>query len=185
MPGAMPFASRRNRAGCRRDGPPSATIARMGVAHGGDYQAMDDDPDDYRPKSSWLLQVDPDGRTDLSVIRERIGVGDRIPRHWHDVDEVVLYERGNGRVHLDGVDTDVRPGSTVFIPAGAVHGTVNTGDEPLEIRAVYPAVEVRMDLVERNPMPGTESDPPHASRYNMTTGEFTYLGETELPQQYR
>jgi len=156
----------------------------MGVAHGGPYQPMDEDPDDFRPNSSWLLQVDPDGRTKFGVIRESIGVGDRIPRHWHDVDEVVLYERGSGRVHLDGEDTEVGPGSTVFIPAGAVHGTINTGEEPLEIRAVYPATEVRMDLVERNAMPGTEAEPPRASYYNMATGEFTYLGETDLPESY-
>ena len=41
------------------------------------------------------------------------------------------------------------------------------------------------DAVDRNPMPGTESDPPRASQYNMATGEFTYLGETELPETYR
>jgi quercetin dioxygenase-like cupin family protein len=157
----------------------------MGVAHGDEYKQMNEDPDDFRPASSWLLHVDPDGRTNLSVIRESIGVGDRIPRHWHDVDEVVLYERGTGQVHLDGVETEVGPGATVFIPAGAVHGTVNTGDEPLEIRAVYPATEVRMDLIERNPKPGTETDPPHASRYNMATGEFEFLGETDIPDRYR
>jgi quercetin dioxygenase-like cupin family protein len=157
----------------------------MGVAHGGEYRPMDEDADDFRPSSSWLLQVDPDGRTKLSVIRESVGVGDRIPRHWHDVDEVVLYERGSARVHVDGVDSDVAAGSSVFIPAGAIHGTVNTGGEPLEIRAVYPTTDVRMDLVERNPMPGTEDEPPRASRYDMATAEFTYLGDTELPEEYR
>ena len=153
----------------------------MGVAHGAAYSPMDEDPDDWRPSSSWLLQVDPDRRVSLSVIRESIGVGDRIPRHWHDVDEVVLYERGRGRVHLDGVDTEVEAGATLFIPAGALHGTVNTGDEPLEIRAVYPTTVVRMDLVERNPMPGTEGRAPQASVYDMATGEFTALGPTDPP----
>lgn len=129
----------------------------MGVAHGGEYAAMDSDPDDYRPVSSWLLQVDPGGGTRLSVIRERIGAGDRIPRHWHDVDEVVLYEGGTARVYLDGVETQVGAGASVFIPAGAVHGTVNVGADPVELRAVFPTTVVRMDMVERNPMPGTRS----------------------------
>lgn len=40
---------------------------------GGEYSPMDDDPDDYRATSSWLLHVDPDLRAQLSVIRERIG----------------------------------------------------------------------------------------------------------------
>ena len=66
----------------------------MAVVHGSPYSPMDEDPDDYRPGSAWSLHVDPERRTQLSVIRERIGVGDRIPRHWHDIDEVVLYEKG-------------------------------------------------------------------------------------------
>jgi len=153
----------------------------MGVVHGSPYLPMDDDPDDYRPGSQWLLHVDPDRRTNLSVIRERIGVGNRIPRHWHDVDEVVLYENGFARVYLDGEEIEVAPGASVFIPAGAVHGTVNLGDEPVDLRAVFPATRVRLDMVERNAMPGTEGRPPHAVIYDLATGEFEDLGETRLP----
>jgi quercetin dioxygenase-like cupin family protein len=153
----------------------------MGVVHSSRYLPLDDDPDDYRPTSSLSLHVDPDHRTKLSVIRESIGVGDRIPRHWHDVDEVVLYERGHARVYLDGVETEVLGGATVFIPAGVIHGTVNIGDEPVEIRAVYPSTVVEMSLVERNPAPGTEDRAPRVSVYDMATGSFTVLGETELP----
>jgi quercetin dioxygenase-like cupin family protein len=149
----------------------------VGVARGGDYVPMDEDADDYRPGSSWLLQVDPDGRTSLSVVRESIGVGDRIPRHWHDVDEVVLYERGHARVFLDGAESDVAAGDSVFIPAGAVHGTVNTGSEPVEVRAVYPATVVRIDYAERNPRPGTEQDAPKATRYDLATGAYEVLGD--------
>lgn len=150
----------------------------MGVTHGSEYVAMDSDPDDYRPASSWLLQVDPDRRTGLGVIRERIGVGDRIPRHWHDLDEVLLYESGVARVFLDGVETEVVAGDTFFIPAGSVHGCVNVGVEPVDIRAVYPGTRVRMDMIERNPMPGTEDRRPQATAYDLATGEFTALGET-------
>lgn len=150
----------------------------MGVARGLPYAAMDEDPDDYRPASSWLLQVDPDLRTSLAVIRERIAPGDRIPLHRHDIDEVVLYESGRGVIHLDGVDVEVAGGDTLFIPAGSVHGTRNVGSDPLELRAVYPATRVRMDMVERNPMPGTEDRPPQATVYDLATGEFEALGPT-------
>lgn len=152
----------------------------MGIAHAADWVPMDEDPDDHRPTSSWMLQVDPAAATSMAVIRERIGVGDRIPRHRHDVDEVVLYEAGRARAHLDGVDTEVVAGDTAFIPAGVVHGTVNIGTEPVEVRAVYPSTVVRMDLVERNARPGTEGAPPMSSRYDLRTGEFTVLGPTEL-----
>lgn len=157
----------------------------MGVEREPSFAVMDEDPDDYRPGSSWALSVDPDRRASLSVIRERIGVGDRIPRHWHDVDEVVLYEHGRGVAHLDGTDHAVSAGSTVFIPAGAIHGTVNSGTEILEVRAIYPTTTVRMDLVERNPAPGTDDDVPQASTYDMATGDFVRHGPTVLPGPYR
>lgn len=168
------------RAGCGLGVSAATIMPAMGVAHGGPYQPMDSDDDDYRPGSSWRLAVDPAGRAGMAVVWEQVGVGDRIPRHRHEVDEVILVERGSARVHVAGEDVDVTGGATVFVPAGAVHGTVNTGDEPVEVRAVFPATRVRMDMVERNPRPGTEDRPPMVSVYDMATGEFTYLGETEL-----
>jgi quercetin dioxygenase-like cupin family protein len=153
----------------------------MGVVDQPKFASMDEDPDDYRPGSQWALSVDPDGRTVLGVIHERIGVGDRIPRHWHDVDEVVLYEGGTARIHLDGLDRDVAAGAVVFIPAGAVHGSVNTGAEPVEVRAVFPTTRVRMDALERNPAPGTETAPPMATTYDFTTGEAIVHGPTGTP----
>ncbi len=150
----------------------------MGIVHEPAFQAMTDDPDDYRPASSWALTVDPDGRAAFGVVHERIGVGDRIPRHWHDVDEVVLYEGGSARVHLDGVDVEVAAGATVFIPAGAIHGTMNIGDRPVEVRAVFPSTRVRMDAIERNPAPGTETAPPMATTYDFATRTATVHGPT-------
>src|SRR5215212_9114493 len=142
---------------------------------------MDSDPDDYRPGSSWALSVDPEGRASFGVIHERIGVGDRIPRHWHDVDEVVLYEGGAARIHLDGHDRDLAAGAVVFVPAGAVHGTLNVGNVPVDVRAVFPTRRVRMDAVERNPAPGTEGDPPRATTYDFATGTATIHGPTGMP----
>jgi putative ABC transport system ATP-binding protein len=103
--------------------------------------------------------------------------------HWHDIDEVVLYESGRGLAHLDGTETEVRRGASVFIPAGVVHGTVNTGDAPLEVRAVYASTVVRMHMVQRNARPGTEGEAPKVSRYDMATGQYVLLGETDLSRR--
>jgi len=73
----------------------------MGIAPPSPQQPMSEDPDDFRPASSWRLVVDPDGHVDMSVIYESIGVGDKIPRHWHDVDEIII-ERGEATVHVGG-----------------------------------------------------------------------------------
>jgi quercetin dioxygenase-like cupin family protein len=153
----------------------------VGIVEQPAFEVMDADPDDYRPGSSWALSVDPDRRAPFGVIHERIGVGDRIPRHWHDVDEVILLEGGSARVHLDGVERDVAAGAIVFIPAGAIHGTLNVGDAPVEVRAVFPTTTVRMDAVERNPAPGTEAAPPMATTYDFANGTATVHGPTRPP----
>lgn len=60
-----------------------------------------------------------------------------------------------------------------------------TGDTPVEIRAVFPSTVVRLDCVERNPAPGTEGAPPQATTYDMATGDFTVHGPTQLLEGYR
>lgn len=151
----------------------------MGVVHDGPRAPMNDDPDDYRPESMWRLAVDPDGRAEMAVIWESIAVGDRIPRHRHDVDEVIIVEHGEATVHVDGLDVDVTDGATVFVPAGAVHGTRNRGEGAAEIRGVFPTTRLRMEMVERNPMPGTEGQAPNITVYDARTGEFEVLGPTD------
>ena len=116
----------------------------------------------------------------MAVIQERIAPGDRIPRHWHDVDEVVLYKGGRAVIHLDGEDLEVGAGDTLSIWAGAVHGTRNAGPGPVELRAIFPRSQLRLDMVERNPMPGTEHQPPQAAVYDLATGAFEILGPTDL-----
>lgn len=44
--------------------------------------------------------------------------------------------------------------------------------------AVFPARTVLMEMLERNPAPGTEGDAPLTTRYDFVTGEFEILGPT-------
>lgn len=134
------------------------------------------DPDDHRPNSRWRLAVDPAGVTQLSLLEEHCAVGDRIPLHRHDVDEVVTIIAGDAIYHLDGEDVAVGAGDVVFIPAGSTHGTRNTGETPLHLHAVFPARQVVMEMLDRNPAPGTEGDPPATTRYDFASGDFEVLG---------
>lgn len=63
---------------------------------------------------------------------------------------------------------------------GTVHGTTNTGPEVLQLHAVFPSRRVRMEMIERNPAPGTEHLPPMTAVYDFATGEFEGLGPTQL-----
>ena len=137
-------------------------------------QAMVGDPDDHRPGSRWALLVDPgdaDGRVDsLAIIREAIGVGDRIPLHTHDVDEAITILDGAADATLGDERRRLGPGAVVFIPAGTPHGTQNSGETPLEILAVFPSTSIVIAMLERNPAPGTDGDSPRRSRYDLRTG---------------
>lgn len=151
----------------------------MSIVDGGPLEAMVGDPDDHRPASRWGLKVDPGddrGRvTTLAVIIEEIAPGDRIPLHTHDVDEAITILDGLADARLGDETRRVGPGSVVFIPAGVAHGTANAGPGPLQIHAAFPATSIEIAMIERNPAPGTEADPPRRSRYDLSTGEFVQL----------
>ena len=157
----------------------------MGIVKAGPFQPMVGDPDDYRPRTTWRLAVDPsaeDGDQGLAVLMERCAVGDRIPLHRHDVDEVVIVVDGGGEYTLDGDVQHVESGDVIFIPAGTVHGTVNSRDTTLHLHAVFPSRRVRMEMIERNPAPGTEGGPPMTAVYDFATGDFEVLGPTQVTE---
>ena len=151
----------------------------MGIAPREPLAPMVGDPDDHRPESEWRIAVDPGGGypvASMSFIDERCAVGDRIPLHRHDVDEVVMIISGAARYSLEGETHEVGSGDVVFIPAGVAHGTANTGEEPLHLHAVFSSRRVRMEMLDRNPAPGTEDDPPMTTVYDFATGEVEVVG---------
>lgn len=154
----------------------------MSIVEAGPLLAMVGDPDDHRPASRWGLMVDPGdgrGRVDtLAIITEEIAPGDAIPLHTHDVDEAITILDGIADTRLGGESRRVGPGTVIFIPAGVPHGTANAGAEPLRIHAAFPATSIEIAMLERNPAPGTEDDPPRRSRYDLRTGDFVHLDPT-------
>jgi quercetin dioxygenase-like cupin family protein len=116
------------------------------------------DPDDWRPSSRWGLVSD--GRADVAVVVEKIGVGDAIPLHRHTIDEVLLYEGGSAEVRVADETYLVQAGDIVIVPAGAEHGTRNVGREQVSLRAVFTSHRIDTEYLERNPAPGTEADRP-------------------------
>jgi quercetin dioxygenase-like cupin family protein len=155
----------------------------VSIVRGGEYEPMVGDPDDHRPNTRWLALGDPGDadapRANLAVILERVAAGDRIPLHRHDVDEAIIVIEGHGTYHLDGVEQQVGPGDVVFVPAGATHGTLNDGERELHLHAFFPSSRVRMEMLDRNPAPGTEAHPPMISVYDFTTAEVTVIGPTD------
>ena len=122
------------------------------------------DPDDYRPRSLMAMFADPEAESgyvrDLSVLVERMAHGDRIPLHRHPVDEIVILHAGRLEATVAEVVTQVTSGALVFIPAGAVHGFRNTGDDVAELYGIFPTATIGLEYIARNAAPGTEGEPP-------------------------
>jgi len=64
----------------------------------------------------------------------------RAPAHHHAYDEVVHVLAGEGVVHLGETDTEIGPGTSIYLPPYQPHCLENTGSVPLEVLGVfYPA----------------------------------------------
>jgi quercetin dioxygenase-like cupin family protein len=148
----------------------------MAIAPPAELQPMISDPDDYRPRSKWRLVTDPGGPagavTDLCLIEEEVGLGDRIPLHRHRCDEMIFILDGQAEVTLGEERLEITSGLTLFVPKGAIHGLRNAGDTPLRIREVFPTILIDIEMLDRNPAPGTEANPPSHMMYDAVTGDF-------------
>jgi mannose-6-phosphate isomerase-like protein (cupin superfamily) len=55
-----------------------------------------------------------------------------------DNDQFFRFEKGNGKVFIDGNEYDVSDGSAIIIPSGAEHNVVNVSDsEDLKLYTIY------------------------------------------------
>ena len=64
----------------------------------------------------------------------------RAPEHQHTYDEVVHVLAGRGVVHLGEGETEIGPGTSIYLPPYQPHCLENTGSEPLQVLGVfYPA----------------------------------------------
>jgi mannose-6-phosphate isomerase-like protein (cupin superfamily) len=71
------------------------------------------------------------GLKTLEVWRLSVARGHEIPANRHQGEVVVLTLRGTGHLVVDGEQVDIRPDTTLVIPAGASRQVVNTGKEDL------------------------------------------------------
>lgn len=69
--------------------------------------------------------------------------GEDIGSEVHEgVDQFFRFEKGEGKVVIDGAEHDVHDGSAVVIPAGAQHNVVNTSaTDDLKLYTIYSPAE--------------------------------------------
>lgn len=66
-------------------------------------------------------------RIQIGLIRKAKGSGSQLHSHPNEQWNYVL--KGTLKVHVNGVETIAPPGTLIYIPANAIHGTVATPEE--------------------------------------------------------
>lgn len=126
-----------------------------------------EDPDDYRPNSSWAAVVDPlssDGVyvSDACVMIDEVAPGDIVPLHTHTTHEVIYVDHSSVEVQLGADVRMAEPGAILFVPPGVPH-RARALTEAVRLIGFFPTTVVEITYLERNPAPGTEGDPPQPS----------------------
>ncbi len=88
----------------------------------------------------------------------------------HHLDQFLRFEAGVGKAILDGVETEVRDGFSVTVPAGTKHNFINTSaTEDLKLYTVYSPPEHKDGTVRK-----TKSDadnPDNVEEFDGKTSE--------------
>jgi mannose-6-phosphate isomerase-like protein (cupin superfamily) len=87
--------------------------------------------------------------------------GEEIGEEIHaDNDQFFRFEKGSGKVTIDGTEYEVTDGDVVIVPAGAKHNVVNTsGSIDLKIYTIYSPAH-HQDGIVRKTKAFAESDAP-------------------------
>ncbi|GMU74320.1 MAG: hypothetical protein AMXMBFR44_5170 [Candidatus Campbellbacteria bacterium] len=77
------------------------------------------------------------------LVLMRLRPGEEIGSEVHEgVDQFFRFEKGEGKVVIDGAEHAVRDGSAAVVPAGAQHNVVNTSaTEDLHLYTIYSPAE--------------------------------------------
>lgn len=75
--------------------------------------------------------------------------GEEIGEEVHELDQFLRFEEGVGKAILDGVESEVRDGSAVVVPAGTKHNFINTGSVDLKLYTVYSPPNHRDGVVHK------------------------------------
>lgn len=76
--------------------------------------------------------------------------GEDIGMEIHEVDQFFRFERGAGKVLLNGEEHEISDGYAVIVPAGTEHNVINTSpDQELKFYTIYSPVQHKDGIVHQ------------------------------------
>ena len=84
------------------------------------------------------------GSSAVTVLINQCTHGETVPRHAHDVEEVLLVIAGQCAVTVDGSRHTARAGVAVIVQPGTDHSITHHADEPCTVVAVLGSPDVRI-----------------------------------------
>ncbi|MGI8642764.1 MAG: cupin domain-containing protein [Thermomicrobiales bacterium] len=77
------------------------------------------------------------GARTLFVAEQLLEPGQAVPRHTHEVEEVLTFLSGQGEATCGDERHEVGEGVSLVIPPGVVHGFRASGDGPLKVLVIF------------------------------------------------
>lgn len=88
--------------------------------------------------SQHIVTSETAGSTSLFLGQQWLQPGDEVFRHTHPCEEALMFLSGTGEATIGDETFPITPGSSIFFPAGALHGFRNSGETELHVIIVFP-----------------------------------------------
>ena len=102
-----------------------------------DMKGFSGNIEELTEKNEFFRQViftAPHSQLVLMSLKPKEEIGEEV----HDVDQFFRFEEGEGKVIIDGVESVVKDGWAVVVPAGARHNVINTSEtQSLKLYTIY------------------------------------------------
>lgn len=78
------------------------------------------------------------GSTTIFLGQQWLEPGDRVRLHTHPCEEALMFLAGTGEATIGNETVTIEPGTSLYFPAGVVHGFRNTGSATMHVVIVFP-----------------------------------------------
>lgn len=83
------------------------------------------------------------------LVLMNIKPGEEIGEEVHTLDQFLRFEQGIGKAILNDIESEVKDGISVVVPAGVKHNFINTGEIDLKLYTIYSPPQHKDSVVQK------------------------------------